>query len=102
LVAAEWAPAILRSLVAGPQHYTQILASVRSLDQRERPLGATRAFHESTLSRCLKRLTDDGVVEREVVRAVFPPSVRYSLTAATRELLEAAVPLAQWAVRHAR
>jgi DNA-binding HxlR family transcriptional regulator len=97
LISPEWAPSILVALLDGPLHYRQIKEIVSS---RELPNGVAKAhrpLHESSLSRTLARMTRDGLLDRHEQVGAFPPSVTYSLTAKARAVLEAAVPLADWA-----
>jgi DNA-binding HxlR family transcriptional regulator len=100
LIAPEWAPPILVALLDGPLHYRQIKAIVSSLGVTDGAAKAHRPLHESSLSRTLARMTRDGLLDRHEQVGAFPPSVTYSLTAAARAVLDAAVPLADWAQRN--
>ena len=97
LMSPEWAPSILVALLDGPLHYRQIKAIVSSRDVSGGAVKAHRPLHESSLSRTLARMTRDGLLERHEQVGAFPPSVTYSLTAKARAVLDAAVPLANWA-----
>ena len=71
--------------------------------------GQTRRFNEikrhiggisqQMLTRTLKLLERDGMVER-TVRATTPPQVEYSLTDLGRSLAEPVAALGQWAQAH--
>lgn len=102
LVALEWLPAILVALTDGPKHYTELLDQAG----RFRPADGWSSRHshlyESTLTRALRRLTADGLVTRDEQPGAFGATVRYSLTPAAAELLDAVRPLADWARRHDR
>ncbi len=97
---AEWAPSIMFVLRDGPLHYTDILSTVRSLPAADGWRSRRYVLQESILTRTLKRMTSDGVLTRVQDARAFPPSVRYSLTEAAREMLEAVVPAADWVERH--
>jgi DNA-binding HxlR family transcriptional regulator len=97
LISPEWAPSILVALLDGPLHYRQIKAIVSSRDVSGSAVKAHRPLHESSLSRTLGRMTRDGLLDRHEQVGAFPPSVTYSLTAKARAVLDAAVPLANWA-----
>jgi DNA-binding HxlR family transcriptional regulator/predicted MFS family arabinose efflux permease len=101
LTAGEWVPSILLTLWDEPLHYKEILAAVRThevgawgWDRRPEKL------HDSVLARTLRRMNDDGLIDRDESLGVFPPSVLYALTPPGRELLAAAAALAQWAEQH--
>jgi DNA-binding HxlR family transcriptional regulator len=99
LIAAEWTPAIMCSLAPGPLHYGDILTAVRSTTGGAGREGH-RMLHDSILARSLRRLVDDGLIHRDEQRTQFPPSVRYSLTAAGHDLLGTVRVLADWSTRH--
>jgi DNA-binding HxlR family transcriptional regulator len=100
LIAAEWAPAILVALLDGPWHYSEIVTILGESCPSEGWTLRHERLHESTLTRTLRQLTGDQLIGREEAVGMFPPSVRYSLTPAGRDLLQAAIPLALWARRH--
>ena len=74
-------------------------------------LGRSRRFNElkrqvggvsqQMLTRTLKTLERDGLIERRVFDTT-PPQVEYELTAFGRSLAEPVEQLAEWAVRHRR
>lgn len=96
LFGGKWMFAIAAVLLDGPMHYTDILSTVRSLDIRVDWSGRRAVLHESILTRTLQRMTADELLIREENAGVFPPSVWYSLTPATRHALLAVTPLAEW------
>ena len=97
----EWTSAILLVLSDGPKHYTEIRDRIRSLATPDRWSGRHRKLHDSVLTRTLKTLTAHGLIEREQVSSGFPPSVRYTMSPATAELLAAWEPVVAWARTHA-
>jgi DNA-binding HxlR family transcriptional regulator len=88
------------ALLDGPLHYREIKSIVSSFRVSDRRTLRPRTFHESSLSRTLARMTDDGLLERRATSGAFPPSVTYSLTPAARAIVDAAVPMAAWAQRN--
>jgi DNA-binding HxlR family transcriptional regulator len=100
LTAADWTPSILMALLDAPLHYREIKSIVSSFRVSDRRTLRPRTFHESSLSRTLSRMTDDGLLERRECLGAFPPSVTYSLTPAARAIVDAAVPMATWAQRN--
>lgn len=84
-VGDRWTLLVVRDLAAGPRRYSDLLAGLPGI-------GTT------LLAERLRRLTDDGLVER---RDLPPPaaSTVYELTPAGSELLHAVVPLASWGLR---
>ncbi len=101
LTAGVWTPAVLFALRDGALHFTDILTTVRTYSfTGDWPVHHV-TLHDSILARTLKRLTEDGLLDRDEADGAFPPSVQYGLTAAGREILAAAPILAAWATRHA-
>lgn len=100
MLAAEWTPAILVTLLDGPRHYTELLSIVGTLRPSDGWNRRHETLHESTLTRTLKQLTDDDLIQRDELPGLFPQSVLYTLTSAARELVESVVPMAEWSERH--
>jgi DNA-binding HxlR family transcriptional regulator len=100
LTAANWTPSILMALLDGPLHYREIKSIVTSFRVSDRRTLRPRTFHESSLSRTLSRMTNDGLLDRRECSGAFPPSVTYSLTPAARAIVDAVVPMAAWAQRN--
>lgn len=100
LVAAEWIPAILVAMLDGTLTYSQLRKAVEASRVAEGWNPRHERMHQSTLTRSLKQLTDDGLIVREETPGAFPRSVRYTLTPAARELVEAIEPLGKWVDRH--
>ena len=100
LTAADWVPSILVALLDGPLHYRRSSPGWRRSHVSDSRTRRPRAFHESSLSRTLARMTEDGLLDREECPGAFPPSVTYALTAEARTIIDAAVPLATWAQRN--
>jgi DNA-binding HxlR family transcriptional regulator len=100
LLAAEWAPAIAVALLDGPLSYKEILAAAQQSNPSRRWSARHDRLHESILSRTLRGMTRDGLLERQEDAATFPPTVRYQLTDDCRTLLEKLAPMADWARDH--
>lgn len=100
LIAAEWIPAILVALLNGTMTYSQLREAVEARQVAEGWNPRHERIHQSTLTRSLKQLAGDGLIVRDELPGAFPRSVRYTLTPAARELVEAMEPLTMWAGRH--
>jgi len=96
LVAAEWAPAILVSLLDGGMSYSRLRVVVQGSRVAEAWNPRHERMHRSTLTRSLKQLTGDGLLLREEIPGAFPRSVQYMLTPAGRDFLNALAPLVEW------
>jgi DNA-binding HxlR family transcriptional regulator len=85
LIGKRWTGAVLSSLAAGPQRFGELARAVPGISDR-------------LLSRRLRELEEEGLVEREVV-AGAPVKVTYSLTEKGADLGPAIAELKQWAKR---
>jgi DNA-binding HxlR family transcriptional regulator len=83
LIGRRWSGAILRELLAGFSHFTEIKAAIPDLSAR-------------MLSERLNEFEDEGIVER-VVLSEKPVRVEYRLTAKGLALGPAVEALSQWA-----
>ena len=77
---------VVASLRDQPRHFNDLKRQVEGISQQ-------------MLTRTLKMLERDGMVER-TVRDTTPPQVEYALTALGRSLSEPVRRLAQWALAH--
>lgn len=100
LVSLEWLPAILVALADGPKYYTELLKEASALHLASGWSNRYGQLHESTLTRTLKQLAQDGLIERHEKREAFITTVRYSLTVAAEQLLDAILPVSDWAHQH--
>jgi DNA-binding HxlR family transcriptional regulator len=87
IVALEWLPTVLVALFDGPKHYTELLEDANALRVASSWSIRHGQMHESPLSRALKQMTQDELIERHENHEGFVTTVRYSLTVAARELL---------------
>jgi len=83
LIGRRWSGAILRELLVGFSHFTEIKAAIPDLSAR-------------MLSERLNEFEDEGIVER-VVLSEKPVRVEYRLTAKGLALGPAVEALSQWA-----
>ena len=83
LIGARWAGAILRALLAGPSRYGELRAAIPEINDR-------------MLSERLKKLEQEGLVERRVIPET-PIRVEYELTEKGMALEKAFRALAAWA-----
>jgi DNA-binding HxlR family transcriptional regulator len=86
-VGDRWSMLLVIVLGGRPHRYNELHRAVEGISQR-------------MLTRTLRTLESDGLVEREVFPTV-PPSVEYSLTPLGASLLGPLSTLADWAVEHA-
>ncbi|MFF5233461.1 winged helix-turn-helix transcriptional regulator [Dactylosporangium sp. NPDC000521] len=82
----KWTLVVLSLLARRPFRFNELHRAVEGISQR-------------MLTRTLRTLEADGLVEREVF-ATLPPSVEYRLTPLGASLLEPLSALAAWAVRN--
>ncbi|MGW5053945.1 winged helix-turn-helix transcriptional regulator [Actinokineospora sp. NPDC004072] len=95
----EWVPAILATLARGPRHFTEILTAIQTTGIGQPD--PKRWLHDSILGRTLRRMEDNGLVNRHEVAATFPKSTTYELTPWTIDLLSALMPAVYWTIRRA-
>jgi len=88
LIGKRWTGAIVSALTERPLRFGELAKAVPGLSDR-------------LLSRRLRELEEEGLVERDV-RPGSPVSVTYSLTPAGQELRPAIVELKAWARRWRR
>jgi DNA-binding HxlR family transcriptional regulator len=82
VLGGKWKLAILNKLVAGSQRFSQLKRAMPTITQR-------------MLTRQLRELEDDGLVQRTVYAQV-PPRVDYALTDVGRSLLPIMDQLDAW------
>ncbi|SRR5581483_5366611 len=85
LIGKRWAGAILWALSEGPHYFAELSQAIPGLSDR-------------LLSRRLRELEDEGLVERSVHPGV-PSRVSYALTAKGKALRPAIRELSAWAER---
>lgn len=86
VIANRWVSIILCALGDGPKRYSQLDGMIEGLSQR-------------MLTRTLKELERNGIVER-IVLSVRPPNVEYTLTPLGETLYEPLHALCAWAEAH--
>lgn len=85
-VGDKWSTLLIVQLAARPARFSALLRGTDGLSQR-------------MLTRTLRLLERDGLVEREVA-PTRPPQVTYSLTPLGTSLAAVVEPLVEWAVAH--
>lgn len=85
-VGDKWTIQVVIALRPGPERFNGIKRKVGGISQQ-------------MLTRTLKMLERDGMVER-TVRPSTPPQVEYALTPLGRSLAQTAQHLADWAAAH--
>ncbi|RBO88277.1 winged helix-turn-helix transcriptional regulator [Nocardia puris] len=86
-VGDKWPMLVITLLARRPHRFNELHREIEGISQR-------------MLTRTLRGLETDGLVDREVFPTV-PPSVQYSLTPLGLSLLKPLSALADWAVEHA-
>jgi len=75
----------------------QVLSALRDAPRRFNDLERTvKAPNPVAMSKRLKQMQRDGLIQRNVVRLGPPAVISYSLTDDGRALLEAATPMLKW------
>ncbi len=85
-VGDKWSLLIIGTLRGGPMRFGELGEAVAGISQR-------------MLTLTLKRLVEDGLVDRTAYAEV-PPRVEYALTELGRTLLPLVISLAEWAMAH--
>jgi DNA-binding HxlR family transcriptional regulator len=83
LVAGTWPVVVVVALGRGPARYTELLDAVGGISKK-------------MLTQTLRRLCDNGLVERRTLRTA-PPGTEYRLTELGDSLLEPLAALSRWA-----
>lgn len=85
-VGDKWSLLIISILRSGHQRFTELMRRIPGISQR-------------MLTLKLRSLERDGLISR-TVHAEVPPRVEYELTEMGRTLIEPALAMALWAVKH--
>ncbi|WNV90209.1 winged helix-turn-helix transcriptional regulator [Umezawaea sp. Da 62-37] len=96
----KWVPAILVALRDGPLRRVEILSTVNSYSIDENWTDKHAVLHDSIFARTLKKMREQGLIDRHSCDKTFPPEVLYSLTPAVAEVLTLAEPLIEWTRAH--
>jgi DNA-binding HxlR family transcriptional regulator len=86
VLSSKWSVAVLAELADGTHRFNELLRHIDGVSRR-------------MLTATLRRLEEDGVIERRVYPDV-PVRVEYDLSPAGEELFAALAPLAGWGLQH--
>ncbi len=86
LIANRWTALVVYALACGTHRYGELLRKIGGVSQK-------------MLTQTLRKLEQDGLVERRVY-PVVPPKVEYSLTPLGRTLTGPLRAVCEWAERH--
>ncbi|WP_286246811.1 winged helix-turn-helix transcriptional regulator [Streptomyces graminofaciens] len=86
-IGARWSPTVLTALDEGPMRFTELKRLVDGVTSK-------------ALTETLRALEYDGLIDRAKTPSM-PPRVDYSLTPLGRSLLQALIPVREWAEQHA-
>jgi DNA-binding HxlR family transcriptional regulator len=87
LVADTWSVVVVVGLGRGPARYTELHEMIGGISKK-------------MLTQVLRRLVDNGLVERRTLRTA-PPGAEYRLTPLGHSLREPLAGLSRWAEEHA-
>lgn len=87
LVASKWSTLIIGRLEDGPHRFGQLRRAVPGITQK-------------MLTQTLRRLEQDGLVNREVLVQMRPPQVEYSLTPLGQSITEPLAAIRDWSESH--
>lgn len=93
----KWTPAIMVALAKGKMRRADILSTINSSAVSAEWADGYTTLHDSILTRTLKKMTDEGLLDRFEVPESFPPQVYYALTPPVFEFLGAIEPAVKWA-----
>ena len=86
IISGKWKPVIIWMLLSGPRRFGELHKAVQGIALK-------------VLSRHLKELEADGIINRKVYAEV-PPKVEYTLTEKGRSLNDVMQLLAEWGKKH--
>ena len=85
-IADKWTALIIHVLAEGTKRHSELLRAISGVSQK-------------MLTQTLRKLEQDGLVERKVY-PVVPPMVEYSLTRLGKTLIEPLEAICRWAELH--
>ena len=103
LLTHRWVLHVLAVLARHPTRRNELRRAIDSLyraDGDRGRLDGEPGVHDSALTRILRQMETDGLIERTVLDQHHPPAVRYSITVEGRSLLPLARALADWHHEH--
>lgn len=87
LVASKWSTLIIGKLEDGPLRFGQLRRAIPGITQK-------------MLTQTLRRLEQDGLVNRDVLAQMRPPQVEYSLTELGHSITEPLAAIRDWSEQH--
>jgi DNA-binding HxlR family transcriptional regulator len=88
------------SLAGGPLRRLDILKTVNSYGIDVEWPGKPLVMHDSILSRTLRKMVDEGLLDRHETENVFPPQVSYSLRPEAAAFLRDLRGISGWSERN--
>ncbi len=95
LLRGDWTVAVLATLALGELEFTKLRNEVNEAEERSGWTAHSKPLTARTLTDTLRRLEQDGLVERRAEGSAFS-NVWYKLSPDGRALLRALRPLATW------
>lgn len=86
LIADKWTPVVLYCLSGGTRRFSELHKQIPDISKK-------------MLIQTLRRLENDGILDRKVY-AVVPPKTEYSLTDLGQRMHEPIAMICEWAIEH--
>lgn len=87
LIGSKWSVLVIGRLEEGPHRFGELRRAVPGITQK-------------MLTQTLRRLEEDGMVDRKVLAEMRPPRVEYSLTELGRTLTQPLAAIRDWTESH--
>jgi DNA-binding HxlR family transcriptional regulator len=87
LIGSKWSVLVIGRLEEGPHRFGELRRAVPGITQK-------------MLTQTLRRLEEDGMVDRKVLAEMRPPRVEYSLTKLGRTLTQPLAAIRDWTESH--
>lgn len=93
LLSSKWDLIIISNLMSGPKHFQELKTMISQ--------GIEGSITPASLSRVLKRLQEEGLIERKVIVPEFSPvEIQYTLTPMGEDLRPVLEELRKWGQKY--
>lgn len=96
----KWTVPVMVALAGGPLRRSGILETVGSYGIDAEWPGRPSVLHDSILSRTLRKMVKEGLLDRHETENVFPPCVSYSLRPEAAEFLHDLRQITGWSEKN--
>jgi len=97
----KWTVPVMVALAGGPMRRAEILTTVDSYSIDENWPGKATVLHDSILSRTLRKMVAEGLVDRQELPDSFPRHVRYELRPEASDFLARVRQVVGWSAANA-